>query len=409
MPYTTPVDIANLAVGQCGDYHINNFQEVTDAALRANDCYDVERLQELERHTWRFAIRRARVRAVTQSTQLVTFPTYNPSTTYTIGQVVLYAGGTYLNATVYPWILNAPTATGLEPDTAPQWGHYFGPLTADLFDNQSLYDAGELCIVPELWTIGATYPQYAILQASDGVFYVSQQAANIGHQPANGANPLWWTPWVVPQNQIINPGGPSSPLYVIFTSDNGGPTVFLSLTSGNGPLSASQVIPLPGANPLNWTQLPGATVEQLSVIWPTDAGPANDPQTQNLFWLPFGFLRPAPSDPKEDRITWLGAPTGPLPNDFVFESSYMLSRSPYPLTLRFVADIADVTRMNALFCKCVAGGMAKWMSTPLKANETQMARIERQVLMAVREARMVDAIFQEAVSPELDDFLTCRY
>jgi hypothetical protein len=305
--------------------------------------------------------------------------------------------------------LNAPSNTGGQPDITPQWGHYFGTLTADIFDNQTLYDAGELTIVPEVWLGGQDYVQYNIVTSPDNsTFYVALQTVS-GSNTDPSLDPTNWQAWVQPENQTFGPDGPLFPDYVTFTDLNGGPLIYISLQGNNGPQSSTDVIGLPATQPLAWTNIPGCSLEQLRIIWPTDAGPANDPQTQNVFWLPFGFLRPCAADPKADRVTWLGAPTGPYPNDYVFEGQYMLSRSPYPITLRFVADIADVTRMNPLFCKTVAMNMAELMSTPLKASEAQMARIERQKRLAVREAREIDAIFQEAVAPELDDYITSRY
>src|ERR1700722_10682969 len=116
MPFQTPIDVANRAGQHLGQTQIATFQDINRLAKESDLCYDDLRLAELSRHTWAFSIRRARCRGITQSTQLWTPPTYNPATTYTVGQVAMYAGGTYANSANYPWVMQNPSSVGQQPD-----------------------------------------------------------------------------------------------------------------------------------------------------------------------------------------------------------------------------------------------------------------------------------------------------
>lgn len=426
----------------------------------------------MTRHTWAFSIRKARVRGLTQSMQLWTPPTYNAATAYTIGQCVMYAGGTYANSALYPWILQVPTATGAQPDISSQWSHYFGPMTADVFDNQAMYAAGELSLVPETWQVGNTYPNAAIVNYG-GVFYVSLAAGNVGNTPSSTVG-QWWAVWVAPETTASPVAGTPAPApqgtyasgtsyaagavvsytslitgnvqyYIslvgsnvgnepdtsptkwslwasstsqgvnspigpfIWTAFNGGVQIFLSLVNNNGTLNPS-ITPsmMPFAGSPNWT-LVGGTIAQLTVLWPAGSGYINQTSTANLYKLPFGWLRPNEYErDQRNSHPWLGAIRGAYPKDFVYYDEYFTSYGPGPWDVQFVADIADVTRMHPQFCHCVAANMAQVMDEALTQGKNAQ-KLDMTYNKKVGDAMRVDAIVQGTPDEDIEDFILVRF
>src|SRR5665213_1960624 len=315
MAFQSPIDIANRALQHISQTKISAFADVSRAAKEINTAYDDLRLAELSRHTWAFSIRRARCRAITLTTQVWTPPTYSASTAYTVGQVSMYAGGSYANSANYPWILQVPTSTGDLPDISPKWSHYFGPLVADIFDSGQVYAAGEIAIVPPVYAAGTTYPLNAIVIDGSNNMWVSLQASNIGHTPST--SPTYWTPWILPSS-----GQPSTTPTIVFFS---APSVFLSISNNNGPVSpAVNVTTFPSASAY-WTSV-GGTVAQLTILWPLNVGPVTDTTTANLYRLPFGWLRPStiPLGNKQTSRPWLGALYGTTDSnaDLTYQGQY---------------------------------------------------------------------------------------
>jgi hypothetical protein len=471
MPFQTPVDIANQGLQYLGQGKILSFADTDRQALECSSAYDNGRLAELANHTWMFSIRHARVRGITQSMQRWTPPTYNPATDYTIGQVVMYAGGTYANSANYPWIMQAPSGTGLQPDISTQWSHFFGTLCCDVFDNQARYAAGEVVLVPEAWQSANTYANATIINYQ-GVFYVSLAGTNLNHIPSSTIG-QWWVVWVAPENTTVpitgtpavapqgtysagttyaegaivsytstvtgnvqyyislvgsNIGnepdtspsdwslwgsstsqGLGSPLGPFIWSDfNGGPGIWLSLTNNNGSTNPS-VTPasMPFTGSPNWTNV-GGTIQQLTVLWPASTGYLDNTTTLNLFPLPFGWLRPNEYEQHQrDSHPWLGAFYGEQPKDFVYYDEYFTSWGQGPWDVEFVADIADVTRMHVQFCHCVALNMAQVMDQPLTEGKNLTSLIQK-YNKRVGDAQRVDAILQGTPDEPLEEFVRVR-
>jgi len=375
MPYQTPLDIANRACNHLGPLKIGSFQELSQAAININSCYDDLRLAELSRHTWMFSLRKARVRPISLSAQTWVPPTYVAATAYTVGQVVMYAGGTYANSANYPWILQVPTATGLQPDISPQWSHYFGSLVVDVFNSGATYAAGEVVLVPEQWKTGQAYAASTIV-LYQGVFYVSLANVNTSQNPLTTIG-QWWAVYVPPAAQTVSTAtGPTLTVSVyasgttyavgalvtylasdgnnytyisvasantgnepdtsptkwsvwgnatnqnqnspygpfVWTAFNGGVTIWMSLANNNGSGSATVPATIPDSLNPNWTSV-GGSITNLTVLWPLGTGPYQPyitPPSRNLYPLPFGWLRPAIHFAKDSAHPWLGAMYGPI-------------------------------------------------------------------------------------------------
>ena len=406
MAFRTPIDIAKRACQSVGQFPLTTFQDDSRQATEVNTAYDDLRLAELSRHTWAFSIRRARVRPITLSSQVWTPPTYNPATNYTVGDCVNYSGGTYLTAQLYPWILQAPTSVGQNPDVTVAWSHLFSSMIADVFDNGATYAAGELSLVPALYAGGTTYALSAIVSDSNGLFWVSLQAANTGHTPAS--SPTWWTAYVRQSSGLQA----TPPLAIIFQV---APSIYISIQNNNGPVAPATTTTNPGTTGnLNWT-LVGGTVAQLSLLWPVGAGPFNAGQTFNLYPLPFGWLRPSIYYAKDTAHPWLGAMYGPsdAPDEYTYYGSYFsgplstwASNSPF-IDLTFIADIADVTVMPPLYCESLALRIALGIDTALTEGKNAQ-RLEREYKRVTGEAMRIDAIIQGTPTQPIEEFIRVR-
>ena len=406
MAFRTPIDIAKRACQNVGQFPLTTFQDDSRQADEVNTAYDDLRLAELSRHTWAFSIRRARVRPLTLSSQVWTPPTYSAVTTYTTGQCVNYAGGTYLNAQLYPWILQAPTSVGQNPDVTAAWSHMFSSMIADIFDNGATYAAGELSLVPALYAGGTTYALSAIVSDSNGLFWVSLQAANTGHTPST--SPIWWTRWITQSSGLQA----TPPLPVIFQT---APSIYLSIANNNGPVAPAIATTNPGSiGNLYWT-LVGGTVAQLSILWPVGAGPVNSGTNFNLFPLPFGWLRPSIYYAKETAHPWLGALYGPgdAPDEYTYYGSYFsgpasmyMSNTPF-IDLTFIADIADVTVMPPLYCESLALRIAKAIDGALTESKN-VQKLEREYNKVTGEAMRIDAIIQGTPTQPIEELIRVR-
>lgn len=409
MAFRTPIDIAQRACQHVGEFPITTFQDDSRQATEIRTSYDDLRLAELSRHTWAFSIRRARVRPLTLSSQIWTPPIYNPVTSYTVGQCVQYTATTYQNPVSYPWILQAPSATGLQPDISPQWSHMFSSMVADVFDNGATYAAGELALIPPAWSEVIQYIKNAIVVDSNGIFWVSLANLNTNNAPAS--SPTWWKLWVTPSSgQQV----PTAPVSIVYQQP---PSIYLSTFNNNGPVTPNVTTVLPSASPY-WT-LVGGTVAQLSILWPIGSGPINTDNSQNslnLYPLPFGWLRPSIFFAKDTARPWLGALHGPGDSDdfYTYYGAYFTAPSmglngntPF-IDLNFIADIADVTVMPPLYCESLAIRIAKDIDGALTESKNEQ-KLERKYVLVTGEAMRIDAIVQGTPTEPLDEFLSVRF
>src|SRR5712672_1516764 len=87
--FRTPVDIANRSLQLIRRPAIFSFDDVSVEGRETSSCYDQLRLAELRRNVWRHATRRVILRPITNTTQLLTPPTYAAGTGYVAGDIVL--------------------------------------------------------------------------------------------------------------------------------------------------------------------------------------------------------------------------------------------------------------------------------------------------------------------------------
>ncbi len=377
MAFITPIDIAKRACQHIGQFPIASFSDNSRQAIEINNGYDNLRLAELSRHTWAFSIRRNRVRPVSTTTQVWTPPTWSSATTYTAGMVTMAAAGTYANSVIYPWLLQAPSSLNQNPETTSAWSHFFGTLYADVFDSG------------------------AIVRDSNGAFWVSLQGANTGNTPAT--SPTFWTPWILPST-----GQPSTTPNIVYQAAPATqPTIWLCLSNEQA-TTTPNLLPS-AALATSWVNV-GGTLQQLTILFPIGTGPVSNPQTNNLYPLPFGWLRPSiiHLDSKQSAHPWLGALYGRTSDDFTYQSWYFTARGRGPYDIDFVADIADVSVMPPQFCESLAVRIALEIDGPLTESHNT-AKLEQDYKRITGEAMRVDMILQGDPPNDLEELISVRF
>lgn len=421
--FTTPVDIGNRALQACGSPRITAFTDDDKGASAVAFAYDKARQAELRRNVWRFSIRKAALRAIDDTTMALIPGTYNPAKTYPVGSIVTYLGVVYYSQTA--------VALATPPDANPlTWVVYFGPLTVQpwqVLTPPTAYYSGELVYVlagtvatvymsltsdntddptviaawdatvtyrkgqtvtyltviyesaqdlnlnqtpPAIWAVGTTYAMSAVVLATDGHTYSSVAGGNVGHNPVGDAGVHWTDLGVSPWRSI--------------------PATEADTYQGR-----------------KWLKL-DATMSALAFVYPIGAGPRNQSSTRNVFRLPNGYLKEAPQDPKSGSASYLGGPSGTAYDDWEFEGDYLVTRDQQVIVFRFVADIANVLEMDAMFCEGLGARIGLEVCEELTQSREKIETIGAQYKTFMSEARMVNGIENGATEPPTDDYISCR-
>lgn len=249
--YVTQTDIGNRALQWCGAELMDatlGFTEVSKNARQVSFAYGKVRRAELARNIWTFATRRAALRPIDSNTMLLLPTLWVSGATYFVGSIVADSANNY-------WISNTPNNLGNVPGGAVNWEPYFGPLTVTLYDSTLTYFAGELVYtapgdgtynvylslenanaldpsVPNewsssttyfkndvvqvypAWASGTTYAAGAVAQYTDGNWYASLVAGNVGNVPPSSSAKWALVPVVV----LASLQAPNTPLLTPPTS-----------------------------------------------------------------------------------------------------------------------------------------------------------------------------------------------
>ncbi len=359
--------------------NINDQQEGVEIV----QMYDRVRRAELRRSLWVTATRTVALRALDAASSFLTFEAYAAGTTYAAGYVVTSGNMTWVSG-VDGNVGNTPglpVASGAQP-----WAIYFGPRACNPWNdtlqnlstsNNISYHVGEMVYllttgviytslvegnqnqpdVVDAWSATIMYSTGAVVNFN-GTNYQSRVNQNFGYQP--DASPTQWTTTVT------------------------NPTV-----SGS------------------WLKLASATLSTMPIIYPVTAGPSSDTLSRNAFYKPAGFLRQAIQAPKAGAAAWLGAHVGLPYTDWIVEGEFITSaQSLTSMILRFIADVADVSTMDDMFCEGFSARLA--MEAAPTLNKEMIGACRRGYQEAMSEARIVDAIEDGPVEQDEDEYITVR-
>jgi hypothetical protein len=458
--FQNPLDIANRALQLVGATRITSFSENSKAAAEVQFCYDKLRRTELERNLWQFSIGRAWLYPLNQTSMQLQVPAWGATNTYQVGSTVSYTdsygnSGTYVS-NIRENLNNPPSGADAEVSA---WRPYFGPPIIQQFIPQTAdetpvtYNVGDVVYmpvapgvnwvymsllngndevpnVPDQWTeyvspfqFNNIYPgalsaegqivgQYnygQVVQGSDGWYYMSLIDINQNNNPTSG--PFPWNQFTTYAAGDTVGGISDGFIYQSLVNDN----------LGNNPATDS------GANWENmqnylpwtptfegdlgsnvWMRISGAGLAAPNISYPLGSGPAEQTWSRNVFPLPSNFLRRAPQDPTAGKISWLGAPSELMPDDYVIENGWLTSRTPYPIPLRFCADVTDVTQWPAMFCEMLAARIAAEICETLTQSREKLASIGANYAHFGTEARIVGAIITGPTELALDEYIATR-
>lgn len=426
MPFLDSLDIANRALQHCGGTPIASIDEDNKNNQEVSNAYDKVRRAELRRNVWRFAIRKAVLRAIDANTLLLNAPTYSATATYLPGQIVQDANGVL-------WISLKPDNVNNSPGGNNEyWDAYFGPVTVSLWSSGTTYSAGEL-----VYKAGATAGSYQVYMSlananSDQPDTATAWDATVTYfadQVVSYGGSQWRN--LLPFNLNITPvDGPA--VWVAGTTYSASQTVtgsdgFIYSSVGSGNLGNDPTVdggvhwtntnvangwsrsPTITASAMSWRPIGGLALRSLNILYPIGSGPATEPSTRNVYRLPAGYLREAPQDPKAGSYSFLGAPGGLAYDDWNFEGDYIVTSDSSVIVFRFVADVTIVRRMDDMFCEGLACRVAEAVCEPVTGSLAKLSAIASEYTRFMGEARTVNAIEEGAVEPPVDDFITCRY
>jgi len=338
--------------------------------------------------------------------------------------------------------------------------NYLDPGLPNLWAPNTTYFQNQVVMVYPAWVGGTSYGKGATVSYTDGNTYASLISANLGNTPNVNSTKWARVPTVTIatlQVPTMTPPAPvtSSPImeWVYSTNYSLGQFIlwnavqYVSLASNNTmnlPSNTSFWAPLTGgiaylslidlninqppvSTPTAWTtsfvggsgnqywlQIGGAAfpmgvgLSEGTLMYPVGSGPSSQAQTRNVYRLPAAFLREAPQDPKAGSVSFLGAPTGLMYNDWEFEANYLVTREIDPITFRFVADFTSVPDMDPMFCEGLGARIAFEVCETLTQSTAKLINIEKAYEKFMTEARLVNGIETGAEEPPEDDYITCR-
>jgi hypothetical protein len=445
--YQQPLDIGNRACVHLGaklmsaaDFYTS---PVTQQGQSMAFVYDKVRRAELTSNVWRFSIRQATMRAISDGV-LKMVPNAWVSTQN-------YERGAIASVNNIPYVSIQPGNVGIQPGTvgSTAWDMFFGCPAVYPFDNATGYWLGESVYksnysgktmaftttqdtaqgivnqasgpvssssspnsndpsIPTPWLITTIYEQGDVVQDPvSGFYYRSFINVNLGNYPNTYV--MFNASTTYRQNDIVT--GQDGQLYQSYVFNNKGNDPTLDATHAFWS-PTSQVNPwIPAFSGSSCAQgwiRQNTGLTNAVPVYPIGSGPTTQTWNRNVFLLPFGFLRRAPQDPKAGVFSYLGAPSGLMADDFNLENEFLTSRTPWPISLRFAADITLVPKMDALFQEALAARLAFDCAEFVTQSAEKKKMIGDIYASYIGRARTVNGIETGPTEPPLDDYLTCR-
>ncbi len=425
--FANPVDIANRALQHCGAARIDPTLGFTEDTVNASECgfaYEKLRTAELRRSYWRFATRFAVLRPLqTDPTQLphmlLLAPLYSSFVSYEYGSLCSDALGII-------WESQQPANVGNAPGNSPYWELYSGPLAIPAWDTTggTGYYLGDVVYttagdgtalvykslvesntaVPntvEAWA-ATTYYKKDDVVSQLGVNYQSLIDFNLAQIPsAATAPPAWNAATAYSAAQGVR--GSNGFMYTSIAGGNlnNNPVFSTGFWTATGVLAPWTTTLTTSATSRNWLDL-GCTLTQLRLQ--VQGGQC----ARYAFRLPANYLRTPNQEPKAGSASFLGAPSGLAYTDWEYNGDFIYTRNPYPIVLRFIADISNVLEMDGLFCEALAARLAHAIAPRVTQSANKTADIAKVYLKFMNEARMVNAVDDGATEPPEDDLISCR-
>lgn len=390
--FIAPIDIMNRALQRVGQTRIASLTEDSKACDEVTFCYDKLRIAEMRRNAWVFSIRNVALRpynppipansttgsGASLGTMMLVPAAWDVTKNYLPGSI------TSFNSKIY---FSRSANVGQQPDgDMTDWAQYFGPKTVTPYDTTgaTTYYPGEL-----VYTLAGVTPTVflALAQSTDvptvTAAWVATTYYNAGDTVTGSDTNKYQSK--IDLNVAVNPVGDAgvhwAPLPIALQPD-----------THAGP---------------NWMQI-DATVKSMQFIYPVGAGPSFQTNTKNVYFLPYGYLRQVPQNPKAGVATYLGGPSFNGYDDWVIQGQHLLTSQGGVLIMRFAADIANVSEMDNMFCEGLSCRIAIEVCEPLTQSAAKIANIKGEYDEFMGDARLVNGIEAGWVDPPEDELITCR-
>jgi len=194
---------------------------------------------------------------------------------------------------------------------------------------------------PPTYAAGTTYDLGAIVAFDDGFaqrYWISKTGSNLGTRPGtstaaweNYYGPLYADVWASTTTYLTGD-------LVVYSS-----IIYYAI--------AGSTNVTPGTDATKWVAQTGTNVAA-SILFPMKTGPVSELSTLNVYPLPYGWLKNTYQEPRTATAASL------LYGDWRIEGQFIVTRETQPIILRFIADITDVSLMDAMFCEALAARVA---------------------------------------------------
>jgi hypothetical protein len=248
------------------------------------------------------------------------------------------------------------------------------------------------------WSSGSVaYSVGAIVQDTNGVYWICMVAhtstTSNGPGSYQAGQPQNWQQYFGPiTGDVYNP--PAGGYYageIVYSA--GTPDAwYISLQNNN---TAALTVTS------SWTLLAnsGTTDQPIYLLAPVGPGVTIGGQARNIFWLPNGYLRVAPQDPRTANTSNLTTTAGLRFTDWEFEQGYIVSASTGPILLRFVGDLQDVTQMDPLFCEALSARLGYELCEMLTQSPQKLQAISAAYMEFMKQAQTVNRIEIASTEP----------
>lgn len=254
------------------------------------------------------------------------------------------------------------------------------------------------------WATATGYIAGQIVQDSDGTYWICMVAHTSDSTNAIGiylaGQPQYWQQWF---GTVYGDAYDDSVTYYAGELVYAGSTWYLSAINANTANDTGGVPDSP-----QWVEQTSATKEAVNFFAPIGSDVTINGKVRNVYPLPLYYLRVTNPDPKVGSTATNTVSAGLRFNDWEFESNYIISASGDPILLRYVADVADVTMLDPLFCEALSARVAYSICEILTQSNIKLQAIGAAYEKFMRDARMVNLIETGSTEPEEDKYLLSR-
>ena len=241
--FLSPIDIGNRALQHVGAELMDTTLGFTENSKRAQQVsfnYGKLRRAELRRNGWRFAIKKAALRAIDGNAMLLSPSLWSSSATY-------YPNSIVIDQNNAPWRSLVANNVSIQPGqvgTDYAWEPYFGPLSVSLYDSSQAYFAGEIVYTA----------------AGDGTYNVYYSNVN-----ANAVHPALPNQWSNSTTYFKAQTVQAFPAWSSLTTYSQGQTIVYTDGNTYSSLVAGNLNHVPSSSPTQWALQPTLTLQSQAV------------------------------------------------------------------------------------------------------------------------------------------------